>query len=163
MNNSALLTILWLALSVFLGLLAYRDPKDSLFGGPPVVRALLTGVLWAPAAGPCLVWGLVRLSRLLRQESPDLGSYVLIRDDMAGVIVGTLASLDGRSWRLTNARKIWSWTGAAAVEGIAARGIGEGSHVTACVEAQEGRCLTQILRVSEDIAPQLQDFPEWRP
>jgi len=90
-----------------------------------------------------------------------LGTYVLIRDDKAGVLIGTLSELDGSSWTLLGARKIWSWTGAAAVEGIAAKGLGAGSKVTPQVEVQTGRHLVQCIKVATEVVEAIRSFPEW--
>lgn len=90
-----------------------------------------------------------------------LGTYVLIRDDKAGVLIGTLSELDGTAWSLLGARKIWSWSGAAAVEGIAAKGLGAGSKVTPEVEMQTGLHLVQCIKVAPECVEALRSFPEW--
>ena len=54
-----------------------------------------------------------------------MGKIVLVRDDKAGVHVGTLAAFDvtSKSVTLKNARKVWYWNGAASVHGVAANGL----------------------------------------
>lgn len=52
----------------------------------------------------------------------DIGTDVLVRTYSAGVHVGTLASRDGKEVVLTNARRIWYWTGAASLSQLATEG-----------------------------------------
>lgn len=46
----------------------------------------------------------------------------MVRTDRAGVFAGTLAALDGGEARLTEARRIWYWAGAATLSELATRG-----------------------------------------
>ena len=93
------------------------------------------------------------------------GSYVLIRDNAAGVFVGVLCSvqLETKCWTLTAARKIHYWQGAAAVEGIATHGVGEGSRLTPVVSEVAGCDLVQIIAVSDEAVVALKAWPEWTP
>lgn len=58
--------------------------------------------------------------------SPVDQRVVLVRGDRSGVFYGTLASEDGRVVELTNARHVWSWTGALNVADLAVRGPASG-------------------------------------
>ncbi len=40
------------------------------------------------------------------------GTFVLIRTYSAGVHFGNLEEMDGQMVRLSNARRLWSWSGA---------------------------------------------------
>jgi len=48
---------------------------------------------------------------------------VLVRADRAGVFVGNLKSRKGNEVVLTNARRLWYWSGAASVSQIAIDGV----------------------------------------
>ena len=51
------------------------------------------------------------------------GDFVLIRTYSAGVHFGTLESKDGMEVHLSNARRLWSWTGALSLSEVAMKGI----------------------------------------
>ena len=91
---------------------------------------------------------------------------VLVRDNRAGVLVGELAAFDAasKSATLMNARKIWYWTGAAAVEGIAARGLSHsGSKVTPLVSEVTCCDVVQLIVCSAEGAASVMGAPEWKP
>lgn len=93
---------------------------------------------------------------------------VLIRDNLAGVIVGQLVSYDlaAGTWTLApGARKIHYWRRAGAVEGIAVRGIDPNeSRMTAPVSrVSVGRAMIQILGLTRSEYDSLMVTPEWRP
>src|SRR5574340_1032781 len=48
--------------------------------------------------------------------------YVIVRTLSAGVFAGTLESRTGREVVLTDARRLWYWTGAASLSELAVRG-----------------------------------------
>ena len=51
-----------------------------------------------------------------------IGKKVIVRSYKAGVFFGTLTEKNGAEVILKNARKLWSWDGAAAVEELALNG-----------------------------------------
>lgn len=51
-----------------------------------------------------------------------IGSFVIIRTDSAGVHTGFLVSLNGKQAELTEARRIWRWSGANTLNEISLRG-----------------------------------------
>ena len=53
----------------------------------------------------------------------ETGPEVLIRTYSAGVHIGTLLSRDGREVVLTNARRLWSWSGAFTLNAVATNGV----------------------------------------
>jgi hypothetical protein len=90
--------------------------------------------------------------------------FVIIRDNMAGVFVGTLIAHSGKSWTLTHSRKIYYWTKAAAVEGIASFGPGPGSRVCPLrVPPVGGEDLVQIIDLTAEEAAALMALPVWTP
>ena len=50
-------------------------------------------------------------------------NYVIVRGDHSGVFFGELKERSGQEVELRNARKLWFWDGAAAVEQIAKDGV----------------------------------------
>ena len=60
-----------------------------------------------------------------RKEEPmpaPKSRYVIVRTYSAGVFAGTLVSRKGKEAVLTNARRIWYWTGAASLSQLAVDG-----------------------------------------
>jgi hypothetical protein len=51
-----------------------------------------------------------------------IGKYCMIRTESAGVFAGTLEERDGKEVRLTDARRIWYWDGAASLSQLAMSG-----------------------------------------
>lgn len=51
-----------------------------------------------------------------------IGKDVLVRTYSAGVFVGTLKSRDGKEAVMTDARRIWYWSGAASLSQLATEG-----------------------------------------
>jgi hypothetical protein len=51
-----------------------------------------------------------------------IGKYCMVRTYSAGVFAGVLEERDGKEVRLTNARRMWSWCGAASVSQLAQNG-----------------------------------------
>ena len=50
------------------------------------------------------------------------GKYCMVRTYSAGVFAGTVAERSGKEARLTNARRIWYWKGAASLSQLATSG-----------------------------------------
>jgi hypothetical protein len=65
---------------------------------------------------------------------------VVVRSSQSGVWFGNLVSRHGKSVRLTNARKIWSWQGANTTSDIALAGVGKGSKVAPPVTVTVTEC-----------------------
>lgn len=51
-----------------------------------------------------------------------IGKYCMVRTYSAGVFAGTLAERKGKEARLTDARRIWYWRGAASLSELATKG-----------------------------------------
>lgn len=63
-----------------------------------------------------------------------IGKKVLVRCRDAGVHVGTLEEIHGRSVRLTKANRIWRWSGANTCSEIANNGVDKSSQIAETVE-----------------------------
>ena len=61
--------------------------------------------------------------------------YVVIRNDMAGVLCGVLEERTDSETTLTEARIIWDWSnpGVETVHEVASIGVGPASHVSCAV------------------------------
>lgn len=63
------------------------------------------------------------------------GKFVLIRTYSAGVHFGTLEEMDGQIVRLSNARRLWSWSGALSLSEVAMDGVNiSGSKISVPVD-----------------------------
>ena len=51
------------------------------------------------------------------------GKFVLIRTYSAGVHFGTLEKKEGQEVTLSNARRLWSWSGALSLSEVAMKGV----------------------------------------
>ena len=65
---------------------------------------------------------------------PAVGKYCVIRTYSAGVHVGKVEYVNGREVKLSDSRRIWSWTGALSCSEIAANGITGGKVAVALPE-----------------------------
>ncbi len=95
-----------------------------------------------------------------------LGKVVLVRDQRAGVHVGTLESLDvgAKTAVLKDARKVWYWDGAASVHGIAVRGLKhKTSKVCPRVSMVVSTDVIEVVLCTADGATSVLEAPEWKP
>ena len=58
----------------------------------------------------------------VKKENRPAKPYVIVRTYSAGVFAGYLESKNGREVILTNARRIWKWSGAASLSQLAQSG-----------------------------------------
>ena len=95
-----------------------------------------------------------------------LGKIVLVRDNRAGVHVGTLEEYDPatRVAAMTNARKVWYWVGAAACHGVAARGLNQTeSKVCPVVDLVISSDVVETVLCTPKGAKSVMEAPEWIP
>ena len=90
--------------------------------------------------------------------------YVMVRTYSAGVFAGTLESRKGKEVRLSNARRIWYWAGAAslsqlAVDGTSAPGACKFPCEVPFVELTEA---IEILPVSPTAKASIAAVPVWK-
>ncbi len=91
------------------------------------------------------------------------GTYVIARTYSAGVFAGNLKSREGKEVILTEARRIWSWSGAATLSELAMRGT---SRPAACMfpAPVDEVLLTEvieILRVTDAARKSIESVKEW--
>ena len=102
------------------------------------------------------------------QETPvaprvAVGECVLVRTYSAGVVVGTLASRDGREVILRDARRIWRWDGAATLHELATLGPSrpEGCRIPAPVPEVLLTEAIEILAVTPTARERIEAVPAW--
>ena len=90
--------------------------------------------------------------------------YVIVRTYSAGVFAGTLKSKDDREVELTDARRLWYWTGAATLSQLAQEGTSKPiqckfpvpvSRVVLCE-------VIEILDVTAVARQSIEGVPVWR-
>jgi hypothetical protein len=90
--------------------------------------------------------------------------YVIVRTYTAGVFAGTLVSRKGREVVLKNARRLWSWSGAASLSQLSVDGTSKPDQCKFPVEVPEV-ILTEaieILPVSEKAKKTIAAVPIWK-
>ena len=89
---------------------------------------------------------------------------VIVRGNRSGVFFGTLEEKNGQEVELTNARKLYYWSGAAAVEQIAVDGVKNPSNCKFTVVVPEISVMDaiQILPCSEDAITCIEGVSVWK-
>ena len=78
------------------------------------------------------------------------GDFVLIRTYSAGVHFGTLESRNGKEVCLSDARRLWSWSGAMSLSEVAMKGINiSGSKISVPVDEIELTEAIEVIKVSK--------------
>jgi hypothetical protein len=93
------------------------------------------------------------------------GDRVIVRTISAGVFFGTLVELDWseRVAALKDARRFWSWSGAASLSQLAAVGSSDpgGCRFPATVPGVELGEVIEVLAVTEEAALAIDAVPVW--
>lgn len=78
--------------------------------------------------------------------SPFIGKDVIVRTYSAGVFYGRLEQMDGQEAVVTNARRVWYWSGAASLSQLSKEGTSDpkGCKFPVSVDAVH---LTQVIEV----------------
>ena len=89
--------------------------------------------------------------------------YVIVRTESAGVFAGELENREGREVSLTNARRIWFWSGAASLSELAQRGTSQPEKCKFPVPVD--RILVfeviEILDVTDAARKSIEEVPVW--
>lgn len=93
-----------------------------------------------------------------------IGKKVIVRSDRAGVFFGTLSAKEGNEVQLTNARKLFYWSGAAAIEQLALDGVNNPKSCQFTVVNSEITIMgvIQINPCTEKAITNLENVAEWR-
>lgn len=89
--------------------------------------------------------------------------YVIVRTQSAGVFAGTLESRNGREVVLSNARRIWYWSGAASLSELAVRGTSRPNQCKFPVAVPRVELLEviEILDTTPAAKASIEAVPEW--
>lgn len=91
-------------------------------------------------------------------------NYVIVRGDRSGVFFGEMVSRTGREVELKNARKLFRWDGACAVEQIAMDGVSkpENCKFTVVVDSLEVLDAIQVIECTEKAVESIDGVPVWK-
>lgn len=90
--------------------------------------------------------------------------YVIVRTSSAGVFAGNIESRTGQEIVLTDARRLWYWTGAASLSQLAVSGTSSPKTCKFPIAVPRIELLQaiEILDVSPDAEKSIKDVPEWK-
>lgn len=94
----------------------------------------------------------------------QLGKYVIVRVDKAGVFFGILTKKEGLEVQLTEARKLYYWSGAAAVEQLALEGVkdAEGCKFTVTNDEITISNYIQIITCTGEAIKNIKNVKSWK-
>lgn len=97
-------------------------------------------------------------------EKKEKGKYVIVRTYSAGVFAGNLKSRKGQEVILTDARRIWYWSGAASLSQLAEEGTKDPQNCKFPMPVKEVELLQviEILTVSKQAEKSIKAVPEWK-
>ena len=95
-------------------------------------------------------------------EESVVGKYCLIRGNSSGVMCGVVTEIDGTNVLLTNARKVWYWHGAKAVEQLAVSGCDDMSHITVSVAEMIVTDAVQVIPMTDRARKTVEEAREWK-
>jgi hypothetical protein len=89
--------------------------------------------------------------------------FVICRTYTAGVFAGTLESREGKEVVLTNARRLWYWTGAASLSQLAMEGTKtpKTCKFPIAVDRVELTEAIEILDVTPEAQKSIEEVPVW--
>ena len=93
-----------------------------------------------------------------------IGKKVIVRADRAGVFYGELKEKEGNEVQLVNARKLYYWNGANAVEQIALEGVNkpEDCQFTVTLEEMTVMGVIQLLPCTDKAITNIENVKEWK-
>ena len=93
-----------------------------------------------------------------------IGKYCMVRSYSAGVFAGTVAERNGKEARLTDARRIWYWDGAASLSQLAQSGTSR-PHKCKFPEPVSEVLLTEVIEIipiTDAARESINQVPEWK-
>ena len=90
-------------------------------------------------------------------------NYVIVRTYSAGVFAGNLISQKGKVVQLVNARRLWSWSGAASLSQLAKEGVKNPLNCKFAVAVSV--TLTEAIEIIETTPAaekNIKSVPEWK-
>jgi len=93
-----------------------------------------------------------------------IGKYCIVRTYSAGVFAGVVQFLNRSECRVTDARRLWYWKGAATLSELSQRGVKYPNECKfPCVVPMV--CLTNVIEIipcTLDAKTSIEEVPEWR-
>ena len=93
-----------------------------------------------------------------------IGKTCIVRTHTAGVFLGVVAQRNGKEARLTNARRLWYWAGAASLSQLATEGTSKPSQCKFPTSVPEV-ILTEVIEIipaTEAAIASIAAVKEWR-
>ena len=93
-----------------------------------------------------------------------IGKTCIVRTYSAGVFLGTVAERNGKEVRLTNARRIWYWEGAASLSQLANDGTSKPAECKFPAPVAEVLLIEaiEIIPATEAAIASIAAVPEWK-
>ena len=93
-----------------------------------------------------------------------IGKICLVRTYSAGVFLGTVAERNGKEVRLTDARRIWYWEGAASLSQLANDGTSKPNKCKFPAPVAEVLLteVIEIIQATEAAIASIAAVPEWK-
>ena len=93
-----------------------------------------------------------------------IGKYSVIRGRGFGVFAGTVEAVEGDTVKLSNARRLWYWDGAASISQIAAEGVNapHNCKFSMAVESIVLRDWIEIIPCTDQATAIIQGVKEWK-
>jgi len=93
-----------------------------------------------------------------------LGRNCIVRTQNAGVFAGTVATLDGQTAKLTDARRIWYWDGAESLSQLATTGTSKPGKCKFPAPVKEVLLfeVIEIIPITDVAAECIAKVPEWK-
>ena len=93
-----------------------------------------------------------------------LGKKVIVRADRAGVFHGVLEEVgENMAVKMSNCRKLWYWSGAAAVQQLAIDGVdGSGCKFTKTVDSIVVSNAIEIIACTQKASDAIEAVKEWK-
>lgn len=90
--------------------------------------------------------------------------YYIIRADRAGVFAGNIKERNGSEVTLTNARRLWYWSGAASLSQMAMEGVKRPNECKFTVAVNEITILgvIEIIPCSSAAKKSIKEVEEWK-
>ena len=94
----------------------------------------------------------------------NIGKKVIIRGDRSGVEFGELVAQEGSEVTLKNARRIWSWDGAASLSQLAKDGTANPSNCKFTVTVDSITILDaiEIIPCTDEAINSIEEVKEWK-
>lgn len=93
-----------------------------------------------------------------------IGKYCMVRTNSAGVFAGTLAERNGKEARLTDARRMWYWRGAASLSELATEGPSTPRECKFPAPVSEVLLteVIEIIPITDRARKRIAEVPEWK-